>query len=92
MDDISWSWYVIAITDNGDHFSIDLSPERLGRCYDSFHETHALRGDTDVVAHTFTDFLERIFQLLKSCQSSGGYWEDKLNSLRLGDAYDDVTE
>ena len=91
-DDISWSWYVIAATDNGDYFSIDLSPERAGRCYDSFHETHALRGNTDVIAHTFTEFLERIFHLLRSCQSDGGFWEDKLKSLCLSDAYDDIAE
>ena len=45
-DDISWDWYAIAVDGNGDYFSIDLSPIRLGRCYDSGHETHAQVGDT----------------------------------------------
>jgi hypothetical protein len=39
-DDISFSWYAVCKTDNGDFISIDTSKERCGRCYDSNSEIH----------------------------------------------------
>src|SRR5207248_10185624 len=44
-ENISWSWYSIADYGNGNYITIDLDQRRLGRCYDSSHETHGLRGD-----------------------------------------------
>ena len=41
-DDITVDWFIIADDSNGTYLSIDLDAERLGRCYDSFHETHGL--------------------------------------------------
>ena len=38
---ISESWYIIAHDFNGDYLTIDLGPERLGKCYDSFHELYS---------------------------------------------------
>src|SRR5260370_38235078 len=55
VENISWSWYIIADCGNGDYLTIDLSKERLGRCYDSFHETHGWRGDTPIVAMSFAE-------------------------------------
>ena len=37
--DISWSWYIVADYYDGNYLTVDLDPERLGRYYDSFHET-----------------------------------------------------
>ncbi|MHC4252463.1 MAG: SMI1/KNR4 family protein, partial [Planctomycetota bacterium] len=48
-DDISWSWYTIADDGNGDYFTVDCAPQRLGRCYNSFHETHGIAGQTPIV-------------------------------------------
>jgi len=57
-DDISWSWYVLAVGDNSQYITIDLSPERLGYCYDSYWELHP--HDSEIIATSFTDFLSRI--------------------------------
>jgi len=67
-DDISWSWYSIAVYGNGDYITIDLDHKRSGRCYDSFHETHALRGDTPIVSTSFTELVRSLYE------SRGQYW------------------
>lgn len=85
-DDISQSWYTIAHDYNGDYLTIDLAPERIGRCYDSFHETHAVRGCTPIIARSFAELLQNIFV------NRGGYpyWLAE-GFLGLGDAYDRAT-
>ena len=83
--DISDSWYVIADTGDGssDYLTIDCNPTRLGRCYDSFHETHALVGDTPIIARSFTELLERLLDN----RGSRPYWlRDDFEG--MGDAYD----
>jgi hypothetical protein len=35
-EDISSHWFIIAHDGNVDYISIDLHPNRLGKCYDSF--------------------------------------------------------
>jgi hypothetical protein len=92
-DDISWSWYTIAEDGNGDYFTIDLSPDRAGRCYDSCHETHAQPGDTPVVAQSFTEFVVRMRNLIlessrRRDRDSRWHWRDMVGKLTLGDAYD----
>ena len=61
-DDISESWHILADDLNGDYFTIDLSKKRLGRCYDSFWDSHAQVGDCKIVAVSFTDFLTRMLK------------------------------
>ncbi len=60
-DDISWSWYIIADCGNGDYLTIDLSKERMGRCYDGFHETYGLVGETPIIAMSFTELLTGLY-------------------------------
>lgn len=82
-EDRSYHWFVIANDGNGDYISIDLSPERLGRCYDSHFTSHAARGQCPVVAVSFTDLLER------AVANHGDYfWWLKDSFESLGDAYD----
>ncbi len=83
-DDISASWYIIA-SDGTDSqkITIDLDLERLGRCYDSFWDRHAIAGSSTIIARSFTEFFERSL-------NSGGdefYW-NRPNFASLGDAYD----
>jgi len=84
-NDISEDWYVIACDYNGDYLTIDLGRDRLGRCYDSFHELHP--GNSPIIAKSFTDLLERLID------NRGQHWywlrEDFVS---LGEAYDDVNE
>jgi len=82
-DDISWSWYIIADCGNGDYLTIDLDQDRLGRCYDSFHETYGLVGEMPIIATTFTDLLTRLYE------NRGQYWYWlQSDFVSLGDAYD----
>jgi antitoxin YokJ len=87
--DISASWYVVATSSQAilDALSIDLSEERLGRCYLSFFEYHRHKGDCPIVATSFGDLLERLLD-------EGGryfhWWEKDFES--LGDAYDGYEE
>jgi antitoxin YokJ len=85
--DISDHWFTIAEDGNGDFLSIDLSASRLGRCYDSFHETHGVVGSTPIIATSFTELLCRLL-------ANGGthpYWLASDFS-SLGDAYDGNSE
>jgi antitoxin YokJ len=83
-EDISWSWYIIADCGNGDYLTIDLSQERLGRCYDSFHETYGLRGDTPIIARSFTELVTSLYE------RRGQYWYWlRPDFISFGDAYDE---
>jgi len=83
-DDISASWYVIAQSGLEQFISIDLDPDRYGRCYDSFYDTHAVAGSCPIIAVSLIDLIQRLFR------SSGAYWywldDQKFES--IGDAYD----
>lgn len=82
-DDRSDSWYLIARDGNGNYLTLDCGLERTGWCYDSFHETHGLAGQTPVIARSFTD-------LLAWCYANRGeypYWL-RPDFVPLGDAYD----
>lgn len=85
VEDISWSWYLIAHDDNGDFLTIDLSHERSGRCYDSCFEVHAVAGSCPIIARSFTDLLTRLYE------NSGQYWYWlRPDFVSLGDAYDEA--
>ena len=82
-EDISENWYIIAHDYNGDYTTIDLSRDRLGRCYDSFHELHP--GNSPIIAKAFTDLVEGLID----GEGQRWYWlRDGFAS--LGKAYDDV--
>lgn len=84
--DISSHWYIIADIYDGNFLTMDLHPERLGKCYDSHWDTHALVGSSTVIAHSFTTLLTQL-----SAQGAGDtwYWEQS-NFVSLGDAYDGI--
>jgi hypothetical protein len=84
-NDISSSWYIVAEGGNGDYLTIDLSRERLGRCYDSFFDRHAVAGSCPIIARSFTELVTRLYE------NRGGYWYWlRPDFISLGDAYDDV--
>jgi hypothetical protein len=83
-DDVSFNWFIIGqAPELGQYISIDLSPTRKGWCYDSFRETHGLAGHMPVVAHSFTDLLERLLEN----KGNRWYWLEE-DFVKLGDAYD----
>jgi hypothetical protein len=81
-DDISNNWFIIS-NDNPQFITIDLFKERLGKCYDSFWDRHGVVGEQPIIANSFTELLEQLYQ------SKGDYFywlqEDFEN---MGDAYD----
>lgn len=82
-DDITGSWYVIALTDNGDYLSIDLDPDRQGHCYDSHHEVHGLAGECPVIALSFSELVERLLEARTAYWTVEGFQS-------YGDAYDEA--
>lgn len=84
--DISSHWYIIGDIYDGNFLTIDLHPERLGRCYDSHWDTHALVGSSTVIAPSFTALLT---QLWNTQGASEWYWEQP-SFKSLGDAYDGI--
>jgi hypothetical protein len=83
-DDISSTWYIIADDGNGEYLTIDLSRERLGRCYDSFFDCHAVAGSCPIIAPSFTDLLMHLYE------NQGQYWYWlRPNFTPIGDAYAD---
>src|SRR4029079_10092609 len=62
LADISWSWYIIGEGEpslGGWYVTIDLSPARLGRCYDSFWDVHPF--NSTIIAHSVTELLLKLF-------------------------------
>jgi hypothetical protein len=81
--DISWSRYIVGENDNRQILTIDLAVERLGRCYDSFWDSHAMPGYTPIIAQSFTELLIR----LHTNQGRHWYWiQPDFHS--IGDAYE----
>ena len=82
-EDLSSSWYVVAETPDREYLSIDLSRERQGRCYDSFHDVHSMAGSDPVVASGFSELLDRLVE------NAGRHWYWlRPDFVGLGDAYE----
>ena len=78
------SWYALADVQDGNYLGIDLAHDRLGRCYDCFHETYGEPGYCKVIALSFTELLEQI-----AAAEGESFWlAEGFNG--YGDAYDQV--
>lgn len=66
--DMSDGWYIVARGGREEAITRDCNADRLGRCYDSFWDRHGVAGDCRIVALSFTELLQRLFD------SGGGYW------------------
>ncbi|QIF00743.1 hypothetical protein [Roseimicrobium sp. ORNL1] len=82
--DISAWWYLIAKGNNPtEAIVIDLHPERLGRCYDGFHQVYAT-ADSRVVARSFTALIEGLLH----AKGTSHFWEQE-DFEDLGFAYEE---
>lgn len=82
-EDVSDSWYIVARGGREEAISIDLHPDRLGRCYDSFWDRHGVAGSCAVVALSFGELLGRLLD------AEGEYLYWLVNGgVNYGDAYD----
>lgn len=84
--DVSYNWFIVAQSEP-QYISIDLNLGRAGRCYDSFWDRHALRGDCPIISHSFTELLQRLIEGKGPCL----FWLAD-DFVSMGDAYDDVPE
>jgi antitoxin YokJ len=78
-EDLSSSWFILAEGENATYVTIDLSPQRLGQCYDSFWDRHP--DNSPIIATSFGDFLERLVE------ARGRYYWDLDDFEPLGDPY-----
>ncbi|NGM83770.1 SMI1/KNR4 family protein [Paenibacillus sp. 7124] len=85
-NDISMKWYVVVRYDEIEYVTIDFDQVRCGRCYDSFHETHAVAGSCEIIALTFSEFLSNLLETTTKT-SDGLYWL-RDDFIRIGDAYE----
>ncbi|WP_281277998.1 SMI1/KNR4 family protein [Paenibacillus rhizophilus] len=69
-NDISMKWYVVARYDETEYVTIDFDQDRCGRCYDSFHETHAVAGSCEIIALTFSEFLSNLLETMTKTSDS----------------------
>lgn len=81
QEDISANWYIIASDPEAQYLTIDLNPQRLGRCYDSFLGRHAVKGFCPIIARSFSELLESLWL------NKGDYPYWLQESFSLGDAY-----
>ncbi|MEC0127796.1 MULTISPECIES: SMI1/KNR4 family protein [Paenibacillus] len=86
--DISSNWYIIADDRNGDFLTIDLHKDRLGRCYDSHWDTHAVAGSCAIISNSFTELLSNLVET--KGQGTTWFWDED-DFEPLGDAYDNLT-
>lgn len=84
IEHVSWTWYIIGKGNSGEYLAIDLSPMRLGRCYYSFWDRHAMQGLSPIIANSFTALLEGLL----AAKGERWYWEAP-GFVSLGDAYDE---
>jgi antitoxin YokJ len=82
-DDRSSSWFVVAVQSTEPLAVIDLAEDRIGRCYDAFHETYGLVGDMATIALSF----EELLTSLSNSRGDRWYWLEA-DWTSLGDAYD----
>ncbi len=82
-EDRSDRWYIVAVGVAEEAISIDLGTARLGRCYDSFWDSHGVAGSCAIIAESFSELLEELLR------AEGGYWFWLGPGFgRFGDAYD----
>jgi hypothetical protein len=84
QDDISYNWFIIATAGNTQYITIDLAKERLGVCYDSFWDRHGVVGAQPIIANSFMELLQALYNNKGECP----YWL-KDDFQPLGDAYDE---
>lgn len=81
-DDLSYNWYIIADDNNSQYITIDLTKDKLGNCYDSFWDRHGVVGEQAVIAKSFTELLERLY----NAKGKSWYWTEP-DFQSYGDAY-----
>jgi len=82
IEGLERTWYALAHVHDGNYIGIDLLPERMGWCYDCFHETYGAPGHCTVIAHSFTELLNLLAE-----HGDSAFWLNE-DFEDYGDAYD----
>jgi hypothetical protein len=80
--DMSYDWFIIGRSGE-QYITIDLGRGRAGRCYDSFWDRHALRGQSRIIAVSFAELLQGLLRSEGECW----YWLRE-GFIDYGDAYE----
>ena len=83
-EDISSAWYLIVDAEDRNYISIDCDISRNGKCYESFQYSHAAAGNCPIIALSFTELLNNIYNY----KGDYFFWKDNPEFLGHGDAYD----
>ncbi|TCI89989.1 SMI1/KNR4 family protein [Tenacibaculum sp. M341] len=84
--DITNEWFLIAKNPELDQYiSIDLTSQRLGKCYDSYLPTHGEEGMSEIIAKSFTELLWNLYS--SNGKGDNWYWNND-NFEKIGDAFD----
>jgi len=83
--DISFDWFIVAKAGE-QYVTMDLNPTRLGQCYDSFWDRHAVAGSCPVIAKSYAELLA---QLLNG-RGENWFWLAP-DFQGYGDAYDAIS-
>ncbi len=59
---LQYSWFALADVLDGNYLAIDCDPDRLGYCYDAFHETIERLDYCKVIARSFTELMNRALE------------------------------
>lgn len=81
-NELSKDFYVIGYDEDSQWITIDLNPNRLGRCYESFWDSYAGPGTSPIIALSFSQLLEHFISF-----QDADFW-DMPNFEAYGDAYD----
>ena len=80
------SWFALADVRDGNYIAIDCCTARSGYCYDVFHETADCLGYCKVIAHSFTEFMNRALEA-----GDEAWWlSDKFGTYGYADQFDDL--
>jgi hypothetical protein len=80
------SWFALAHVQDGNYIAIHCSPSRLGYCYDAFHETIDLLDHCKVIAHSFTELMNRASEAGNEAWWLGDRFETYGYADKLGDS------
>lgn len=79
------TWYVLARRADDAFITIDVAPDRAGRCYDSAWDRHGVSGNCPIVARSLAELLQTVV-----ARGSGEPWWLDPAWAPLGDALAEI--
>lgn len=84
---VAASWYRAVDLGDSNFIAIDLKHNKSGRCYKAFWDSYAVKGETPIIAYSFTELLSQFID------NNGDYWHFMQDDfVSYGDAYADMED